>query len=217
MRPSAELRARVLAAARSELSPTRAEARGRELLALVLGLAAPGAIFWRFGALRLAPRPHSLVVLTASGALAVAAIAFWLGVARGRSSLGRARSWLGLTVLLTPLSLFAVKVVASAEVDGMLRRWPERPGLRCLGLSCACLAVPVWSFFWARRRTVTADATLRGAAAGTALGAAVWVLVDLNCPVAYFPHLLLGHGLPLALAALVGAALGVPVLSLRGR
>lgn len=64
---------------------------------------------------------------------------------------------------------------------------------------------------------MTSHAALRGAAAGAAIGAMIWGLVDLNCPVAHVPHLLLGHVLPLLLASVVGAALAEPVLSLRSR
>jgi hypothetical protein len=41
--------------------------------------------------------------------------------------------------------------------------------------------------------------------------------VDLWCPVAYVPHLLLGHVLPLFVIAGAGALLGQAVLSLRRR
>lgn len=217
MLPPSELRARVLAAARSELSPTRERVQRRERVAWALSLAAPLALFWAFDGARLAPRPLPLVITTATSALLVALVALWLGLSRGRSSVGRSRWLLWLTLLLTPLVLLALKVGASAEVAGMVRRWPERPGFRCFYLSCGCLAAPLVAFFWARRRTVSAHASLRGAAAGAAIGAVIWVLVDLNCPVAYAPHLLLGHVLPLLLATLVGAGLGEPVLSLRRR
>ena len=46
--------------------------------------------------------------------------------------------------------------------------------------------------------------------------AALWVLVDLSCPVAYVPHLLLGHVLPLLLITGVGAGLGQRFITLRG-
>jgi len=39
--------------------------------------------------------------------------------------------------------------------------------------------------------------------------------VDLWCPVASVPHLLLGHVLPLGILAAVGALLGDALLSLR--
>jgi hypothetical protein len=45
---------------------------------------------------------------------------------------------------------------------------------------------------------------LLGAAIGAAAGAWSWTLTDLWCPVAYVPHLLLGHVLPVALLAIAG-------------
>jgi hypothetical protein len=45
----------------------------------------------------------------------------------------------------------------------------------------------------------------------------VWVLVDLQCPVAYLPHLLLGHVLPLVTATLIGAWLGHRLIAVRAR
>jgi hypothetical protein len=58
---------------------------------------------------------------------------------------------------------------------------------------------------------------LNGAVMGLAAGACAWVAVDLWCPVAYVPHLLLGHVLPLLVLAGAGALLGHTVLSLRRR
>ena len=43
---------------------------------------------------------------------------------------------------------------------------------------------------------------------GFAAGACAWVAVDLWCPVAYVPHVLLGHVLPLFVLAGAGALLG---------
>ena len=43
-----------------------------------------------------------------------------------------------------------------------------------------------------------------------------WMLVDLWCPVAYVGHLLLGHVLPIAVFATIGAAAG-SLLSARTR
>jgi hypothetical protein len=47
-----------------------------------------------------------------------------------------------------------------------------------------------------------------GAAIGAAMGACAAVLVDLFCPVAYLPHLLLGHVLPTLLLVALGASVG---------
>jgi hypothetical protein len=43
------------------------------------------------------------------------------------------------------------------------------------------------------------------------------VLVDLWCPVAYVPHLLVGHVLPLVATTLTGAWLGGRLIALRGK
>ena len=56
---------------------------------------------------------------------------------------------------------------------------------------------------------------LNGAVMGLAAGACAWVAVDLWCPVAYVPHLVLGHLAPMFVLAAVGALLGEPLLSPR--
>jgi hypothetical protein len=54
-------------------------------------------------------------------------------------------------------------------------------------------------------------------AMGVAAGAWAWAAVDVWCPVAYMPHLLLGHVLPVIAVAGVGALFGRTFLSLRPR
>jgi hypothetical protein len=50
---------------------------------------------------------------------------------------------------------------------------------------------------------------------GVAAAACAWVFVDLWCPVAYVPHLMLGHVLPMAILGSVGALLGRFLLQVR--
>jgi hypothetical protein len=76
---------------------------------------------------------------------------------------------------------------------------------------------PLVALVLTRRRTDPLHPSLTGAAIGSAVGASIWVLVDLNCPIAYLPHLLLGHVLPLVLITSVGAALGRRLIALRSR
>lgn len=208
-----ELRTRVLDAIRSEPSPTRAQRAWREGLGVVLVLATALLAFWRYGAIRLAPRPWSLLIATALTGAVVGGVALARSVGRARAKLGEL---IGI-VVLTPILLLSLKVGISSSVAGMVRAWPERPGFRCLSLSCICLLTPLAAFFVLRRGTALTHVTWRGAAAGTAIGAAVWVLVDMNCPVSYVPHLLLGHVLPLTLSAAIGASLARPLLALRSR
>ena len=215
MTPSADLRSRVLAAASQEPAPTRAEIRLRNAALLVSGFVVPVAVFLNSGGLRDSPRPGTLILETATGAGFVALTALIVAMSRGRSMLGRAGAWLLALAVLTPIVLFTWKTVVSSRFPGMTVEWPERPGLRCLRLSCLMAAWPLVAFVMTRRGTDPTHPRLTGAAIGAAVGAVVWVLVDLWCPVAYVPHLLLGHVLPLILTTLAGTWLGGRVIAVR--
>lgn len=227
---NAELRAQVLAAAAREPSPTRAAVTRRNrwlgVLAGVGGMTAfiVFALFMsdsqllRLGG-QVSPHQHLersvwLVATTAGGALGVAATALWLALWRGRSMLGRSRSSLLYGSALIPVGLFAWKVISSLAFGYPMIAWPERPGLRCLSLSLLIASGPLLAFLAVRRRAPIRPA-LNGAAMGVAAGACAWVAVDLWCPVASVPHLLLGHVLPLGILAAAGAVLGEALLSLR--
>jgi hypothetical protein len=225
---SADLRARVLAAAAAEAAPTRAAVNRRNRLLGAFGVATGAAAFVTFAMLApenrwfalggdVAPGQHVersawLVVTTASGALGIAAGASWLALARGRSMLGRPREWLLYALVLIPIGLFAWKVGSSLAFGDAMIAWPERPGLRCLSLSLLVAIGPLLSFL-AIRRSAPVGPALNGAVVGLAAGACAWFFVDLWCPVAYVPHLVIGHLLPLLILAGGGALLGSMLLS----
>lgn len=229
---SAVLRARVLAAAAAEASPTRGAVTRRNIVISLVAAASGIGAFVIFALLvsegqllRLGgelagqqrlERSVWLVMMTAGGALAVAAMAVWLALGRGRSMLGRSRRRLLYGAVLIPISLLVWKVSCSLAFGGAMVAWPERIGLRCLGLSLLVAMGPLVSFL-ALRRSAPVQPALNGAVAGLAAGACAWVAVDLWCPVAYVPHLLLGHVLPLGVLAGAGALLGQALLSLRHR
>ena len=146
--------------------------------------------------------------------MGVAATAVWLALGRGRSMLGRSRRWLLYGGVLIPVSLLVWKVSCSLAFGDAMVAWPERPGERCLSLSLLVALGPLLSFLAIRRRAPVQPA-LNGAVLGFAAGACAWVAVDLWCPVAYVPHVLLGHVLPLFVLAGAGALLGQALLSLR--
>jgi hypothetical protein len=229
---NAELRARVLTAAAAEPSPTRAAVGRRNALIGMVGAAGAIGAFMIFAALmsesqllrlggEVAPqwrleRSVGLVVTTAGGALGVATTAVWLALSRGRSMVGRSRGWLLYGGALIPIALFALKVIGSVAFGDAMVAWPERPGERCLALSLLVAAGLLPSFL-AIRRSAPVRPALNGAVMGVAAGACAWVAVDIWCPVAYVPHLLLGHVLPLVVLAGAGALLGSAVLSVRSR
>jgi hypothetical protein len=229
---SAELKAGVLAAAAAEPSPTRAAVHRRNRRIGGLAIASGLGAFVVFTLLASRGRPllggeevawHAhversvgLVVSTAGGASGVAATALWFALRRGRSMLGRSRTRLLCGITLTPLALFAWKVGCGLAFGDAMVGWPTRPGLRCLSLSLLVAVGPLLAFLTARR-TAPAHPALNGAAMGVASGACAWVALDLWCPVAFVPHLVLGHVLPLCILAATGALLGWALLSVRSR
>jgi hypothetical protein len=204
----ARLRAQVLEQARREPAATRGQLLlGHARVAALIALT-PVSIFLAVGGVRAAPRPLTLVIETALGSALLALIAAKAGFGRGRSMLGRPRVWLVSIVLLTPLALFAWRILTSSHYPDMTHAWAARPGLRCFLLSCAMSAVPLLGVLWLRRHMTPANPRLTAASYAAAVGAAVWVLVDLWCPVGYAPHLLLGHVLPMTLLMSLSASIG---------
>ncbi len=206
-----DLRERVLAAVAVARPLPRAEARRRDRGLLVLAGLSSLLVFVVAGGFRpFRPydRPFALWAATSVGATAIAAAALALALRRGGSMLGRSAPFLLALALATPVLLVLWKVGVSSAFPGMTVPWEEKPGYKCLALAGATGIVPAAMFLYLWRGTAPAHPRLTGMALGTAAGAFAWVLVDLWCPVAYFPHLLLGHVLPLVLLAGIGAAAG---------
>ena len=87
-------------------------------------------------------------------------------------------------------------------------RIPERPGLRCLLLGSLLSVGPLLGLLWTLRGSVPANPRENAAAFGASVAAGAWVLVDSWCPVAYVPHVLLGHVLPVIACVIVAVVLG---------
>jgi hypothetical protein len=151
---------------------------------------------------------------TALGSALLALVVVSAGLGRGRSMLGRPRAWLLSVVLLTPLSLLAWRVLTSSQYPDMMAEWSARPGFRCFSISCAMSLAPLLGVLWMRRGSEPANPRLTAACFAAAVGAGVWVLVDLWCPVGYVPHLLLGHVLPLVLLMALSALFGSRLLKI---
>ena len=103
-----------------------------------------------------------------------------------------------------------------SSLYGLTEEWPDRVGSRRLWLSTAMAALPLLAALLSWRRAASLTPVSTGAAFGAGAGLGSAVLVDLWCPVAYVPHLMLGHVLPIALLAVLGRLLGAWLLTLRG-
>jgi hypothetical protein len=211
---AAELRAQVIERSAREPSPTRAQLGLEQRVVLSIAMLVPLLLFVAWGGIRVGPRPDRLVLLTALGSAVLATGFAIVGLGRSRSMLGRPRSWLVAQVLLTPVLLLGWRVLISARYPNMMTEWVERPGLRCFTLSTLLSLAPLLGVLWLRRGSDPLHPRLTAAAFGAAVGAGVWVLVDLWCPVSYVPHLLLGHVLPLLLLIALSALLGSRVIAI---
>lgn len=196
-------------------SPTRSHARAIAYGAMGTAASFSLSIFFLMGGLRQGPRPTTLVLLTSMGAALLAVIAARVAWSRGGRMLGRPAQALWLVIAMAPLTLFLWRYGVS-DAFGMTEEWLDRPGWRCFRWSLAMGAAPFAALFYLRRDTELVHPALVGTAMGIAVGALVWVPVDLWCPVAYAPHLILGHVLPMLIFGAVGALLGRYLLVMRG-
>jgi Negative regulator of sigma F len=209
-----DLKARVLASVGSVPAPTRAETMRARAWLFGCGIVGALIVFFLEGGLRITARPPSLVALTSLGSAIIVGIGIWLLVTRGGSMLGRPRAVLVSAAVLAAAGFVAWKYAISSFY-GLTASWPERPGFRCLGLSVAFGALPLAGALLSWRRAAPLTPLATGAAFGAGAGLGSVVLVDLWCPVAYLPHLLLGHVLPIGLLAGLGAILGSRLLRIR--
>ena len=213
--PPLELSARVRATVAQTPAP-RSTLRARLALALVavpLSILAgllgscvvfPGRPLLRIdlGALPFVPFAERLLVL-----LLLAGMATGVALAPGRRGLGSKVTLLGIAaVAVAPLYtlLTNVEPLGTAVGDAAAR------ALHPLGLPCALVAftvgmVALAAFGFALRRAVPAAPVNRAAALGGAAGAWAGVALFLQCPAKDTLHLLVGHSLPVAGFALLGA------------
>ena len=213
---SPDFKSRVLASVREVPAPTRKETLQRQAWLIAAGLAGALALFFIRGGLRATSRPPSLIALTSLGTATFVGVGMWLLFTRGTSGLRRPRSVLIGAAVLSTVAFVAWRYGISA-LYGRAGIWPERVGLRCLvlGVGTGGLMLFAALMSWRRSDPVTPRATGAAFGAGAGLGSAL--LVDLWCPVAYVPHLLLGHVLPIALLSLAGALIGGPLLGIARR
>jgi hypothetical protein len=210
-----DLKRRVLAAAVSETSPTRRQRATRSAIVAASALAVPLLLFALIGGPRVGPRPLGLVAMTALGTASIAALALFLALGRGPSMLGRSTRRLLATAAIVPVAFLIWKAASSAGVPHMMDPWPTRSGLRCFALTALFAAWPVATLVWDRRGSDPIHPRALGLALGVAAGAGAVALVDLWCPVAHVPHLLVGHVAPMLLLGGLGALVGARALGVR--
>ena len=202
-------------------APTQRYIRVRNVVLFVTAACILAELFRWWGGMRPQGRPIALILETALGAAAIAAVAVWTLAGRGPSMTGRSTTFLGIVGFATPISLFLWKILWSAQVQGMMGVGPMGPdglpriGWKCLRLSLALGLFPLLAMALVRRNSDPNHPRLTGATLGVAAGACAWVFTDLWCPVGNISHVLLGHFFPITVLALLVAALGHLLIGVR--
>jgi hypothetical protein len=135
--------------------------------------------------------------------LAAGCLAFAL--AAGRLGLGVKRAVVAVLVLLAPLA-FGVLVAATPIPDA------HAPGSAspvamfvCMSLTLAWAALPLALAATTLRAAFPVASRWRSGLAGAAVGLCAGATINLHCPNVAHVHMLIGHGLPVAVATLLGA------------
>jgi hypothetical protein len=216
--PPRELKERILAAALAKPSPTRTWSRAATWLAVACSVAVGVALFfWFDGPHHGLGRRAWYYGASTIGWTVIAILSTWSAFGRGRSAVGRSRTWLLAVAASTPAILFAMMGAFAHADPSVTEVHPERLGLKCLGLTLSAAALPLVGLLALRSKSDPVHPTATGAAFGAACGAAAGVMVEMWCPVGSVRHVALGHVAPIVLLSLLGAAIGRRVLAMRGR
>lgn len=211
----ANLRERVLQQARSTPSPDARTVQRRRRAALALGAGASLVLVAALG-VAAAGRPLAFVVLSAIGWASLAAGTTWMAAHRGVTMLGRTRRALAVAAVVTAPAVLAWVMVCTIG-------WPElREPAATASTNLACLIAttllslgPLFALAFVRRGSDPVHPRATGASIGAAAGAWGGVLIDLHCGVVHPVHVAFAHVMPIAVFALLGAALGARLFGVR--
>jgi len=203
------LRDRVLAAAAARPSATRRRARAVAAGLAAVSVAVSVAVFEGVGGFRHgAGRPLGLTLAFVAGWVAACGALTWIILGRGRSTLARRPAVVVAALAAAPLVLF----VWTQIFYGAYPEPYQAVGLRCLRYTLFAAALPLASILVLRRGVEPRRPSILGAGAGVVSAAWAGVMVDLWCPLTHPAHVLVGHVAPLVVGAVVGAAVGRPLL-----
>lgn len=161
------------------------------------------------------PRSLLQVALQVAAGGSFAALLLWFLTARGRSMLGRPTNQLIAGAFAAPLGMFLFRVGISAAFEDGVVGWPDRVGVKCLGMSLAMSVSMLTALFAIRWRSDPVHPVATGIALGAAAGTAGSFLTDLWCPVGEPLHVLLGHVVPILICSLIGGVVARRTVELR--
>lgn len=190
-----------LRASMAETPPTGMSPRGRAVLSIVVvvALVLGGIALIRPDLARL-PQPALWMVTVGVGLLAIATLV--VALAPGRRGLGASVTLLVALAALTAPVYAVITLVAALGVSSEIL-----PSRNCFSMSMGFAAVALTGLTFALRRSVPAAPVARGALLGACAGAWAGLVIHLHCPCGDRMHILVGHAIPVAIVAVLGAAL----------
>ncbi len=214
--PSNELRERVFAAAKETPSLTRSQLQTRIFAIVAIGAVATTALFFAMGGFVRGTRPLELVCFTAGFGLFSAIVLTRLAADRGKSMLGRPRSWL-ITACVVAAPILAIVAFAAPHL------WPENASepvteqvhIRCALATIVQGALPLVVLLVPKRGSDPVHPVITGAALGMTAGAWTAMMAYLRCPHAAAGHCIIAHVVPTLVLTALGALLGRVLLRLR--
>jgi negative regulator of sigma F NrsF-like protein len=190
-------------------APTRSVAQRRRLAALAISLAWLCTHLLVYGVRSdFETLPAAYVAAQVVVPVVLATGCLFVALAPGKLGLGVGIGLLGATALLGPLSFWVLALgapVPHAPVVSPLGFW--RGSLRCLDTTAVWAAAPLLLVGLSLRRAFATSAAWRSAVMGAGLGLLSGAAINLHCSNVDRWHMLVGHAVPVALAALVGAFL----------
>jgi hypothetical protein len=194
--------------------PERATVRRRRLLALtgsVAWLAAHLAVYGIRSDLHSLPVPYVaaqvfLPFLVAAGSLVVA-------LGSGKLGLGWKIGLVSALAVLGPLTFCLIALGAPVPGEFTNDAGSLLAMFVCFDITVAWIAVPLLFAALSLRAAFAGGARWRSALVGAGIGLSAGATMNLHCPNVASLHVLFGHGLPVIVATLLGAA----VLTYRAR
>lgn len=134
----------------------------------------------------------------------IGAVSLLLAVAPGKLGLGLAASVVTGFAVLGPLTFWLCAALLHTPYPAADNGRFWLGALVCLDITLAWAAAPLLLAALTLRRAFPAAAGWRSGLVGAALGLFSGAAINLHCPNVNQGHMLLGHGIPILVAALVG-------------
>jgi hypothetical protein len=197
--------------ARMAHSPTRSRVRALRTIALALALAYDAAwLVFHERRPDLTSAAPSALALGIAIPLTAAAFGLLAALRPGPRGLGAPVARIAALALGGPV-LFALATLLVAPLEGGDPLF-WRHAATCMAVTGLLALGPLALGLWAFRNSFAASAGWRTAAIGVAAGGLSAATMSLACPYTAATHLIVGHGLVMIVAALLGALLA-PVLA----